>query len=252
MVQHAAEAGRSHEARGVHGEDGQDGEDDDGDEEGDEDASDDVSVAETEVAEQPAISDDDSEGSGDEGAAPGSPTRATHGGGSAKRQHVSMDVSPALAAELDAFDAHRAAPLNHSRKGVAVAPETRSRDRKCVLRFLGWLNANFKLKAPPTLTVFANPQVGAASQKYIKDLVEKHGRKYSYVANIAASLLAVARFVTVRRGGSPDSSVVAELSALHLQCCQQARKQKKFDLAEKPAAWLDWDEVQRVRVAAEM
>ena len=116
---------------------------------------------------------------------------------------------------------------------------------------MAWLNQTFKFKVSPTLGVFAHSQVGAAAQRYIKELVEKHGRKYGYVANMAASLVAVASFVSVRRGGSPDSNVVAELSALHLQCCQQARKQKKFDLAEKPAAWLSWDQVQRVRVAAE-
>ena len=116
---------------------------------------------------------------------------------------------------------------------------------------MAWLNANFKFKAAPTLGVFANPQVGAAAQRYIKELIEKHGRKYSYGAKMAASLVAVASFASVRRGASPDSSVVAELRALHLQCCQQARTQSKFDLATKPDSWLDWDDVQRVRVAAE-
>ena len=38
---------------------------------------------------------------------------------------------------------------------------------------------------------------------------------------------------------------------MHLQCCQQSRTQSKFDLATKPDSWLDWDDVQRVRVAAE-
>ena len=200
---------------------------------------------------EPAVISDDSDDSAGEGSEPVSTTTAS-GGSAAKRQHIAtLEISPGLEAELAAFDAHRAAPLNHSRKGVAVAPETRKSDRKRILRFMAWLNQTFKFKVPPTLGVFAHSQVGAAAQRYIKELVEKHGRKYCYVANMAASLVAVASFVSVRRGGSPDSNVVAELSALHLQCCQQARKQKKFDLSEKPAAWLDWDEVQRVRVAAE-
>jgi hypothetical protein len=49
---------------------------------------------------------------------------------------------------------------------------------------------------------------------------------------VAASLVAAASFVSVRRGASPDSGVVAELGALHLQYCQQSRTQSKFDLAE--------------------
>eukprot|EP00966_Prymnesium_polylepis_P288097 6654091-Prymnesium_polylepis.1 len=114
-----------------------------------------------------------------------------------------------------------------------------------------WLKQTFKFKVPPTLGVFAHSKVGAAAQRYIKELIEKHGRKYSYGAKMAASLVAVASFVSVRRGASPDSSVVAELRALHLQCCQHTRTQSKFDLATKSDSWLDWDGVQRVRVAAE-
>eukprot|EP00966_Prymnesium_polylepis_P096446 2234962-Prymnesium_polylepis.1 len=109
-----------------------------------------------------------------------------------------MDVSHALEAELKAFDAHRAAPLNHSRTGVAVAPETRKSDRKRVLRFMAWLNTNYSFKTPPTLGVFAQLQVSAAAERYIKELVEKHGCKYSYGAKMAASLVAVAGFVGVR------------------------------------------------------
>ena len=60
----------------------------------------------------------------------------------------------------------------------------------------------------------------------VRELVEKHKRKYSYGAKIAASLVAAACFVIVRRGASPDSGVAVELRALHLQCCQQARAEQ--------------------------
>eukprot|EP00966_Prymnesium_polylepis_P302780 6994794-Prymnesium_polylepis.1 len=73
---------------------------------------------------------------------------------------------------------------------------------------MAWLTANYKFKASPTLDIFAHPKVGAAAQRYIKELVEKQGRKYSYGAKMAASLVAVASFVSVRRGGSPDGGVV--------------------------------------------
>eukprot|EP00966_Prymnesium_polylepis_P030902 719019-Prymnesium_polylepis.1 len=88
---------------------------------------------------------------------------------------------------------------------------------------MAWLNQTFKFKVLPTLSVFAHSQVGTAAQRYIKELIEKHGRKYSYGAKMTASLVAVASFVSVWRGVSPDSSVVAELKSLHLQCCQHAR-----------------------------
>jgi hypothetical protein len=65
---------------------------------------------------------DDSDDSAGEGGEPVSTTAAS-GGSAAKRQHVAaLEMSPALEADLAAFDAHRAAPLNHSRKGIAVKP----------------------------------------------------------------------------------------------------------------------------------
>eukprot|EP00966_Prymnesium_polylepis_P243555 5632012-Prymnesium_polylepis.1 len=63
---------------------------------------------------------------------------------------------------------------------------------------MAWLNANFKFKVLPTLGVFVNPQVGAAAQRYIKELIEKHGRKYSYGSKMAASLVAVASFARMQ------------------------------------------------------
>ena len=168
-----------------------------------------------------------------------------------KRQNIGFDVSPTLETELGEFDAHRAVALNRERKSLSVAPATRKTDRERVLRFIAWLSANYKFKAAPTLGVFVQPQVGAAAERYIKELTDKHGRKYSYVAKIAASLVAVASFVGVRRGGSPNNGIVSQLFALHKQARQQARQQAKFDLAEKSTNWLDWDAVQRVRVSAE-
>jgi hypothetical protein len=140
---------------------------------------------------------------------------------------------------------------------VAVAPATRESDRGRILRFLGWVGETYNLKTPPTLGLFAHANVGAAAQRYIKELVEEHDRSYAYGAKIAASLVAVASFVGTRQStaASPASATlegpIAQLKALHLQCQQQARQHDKFDLGAKSDSWLDWDAVQRVRVAAE-
>ena len=158
-------------------------------------------------------------------------------------------MPPALAAELEAFDAFRAAPLNQNRKGVAVAAATRSEDRKRVLRFMSWLVGMGKLSTM-TLAIFASAQIGTAAQRYVKVLVEQQHRKYSYAAKMVGSFLAAARFASVRRAGKYNGAV-AQLEALHQQCLQQGRIQDKFDVAKKPAAWLDWNSVQEVRVAAE-
>eukprot|EP00966_Prymnesium_polylepis_P271136 6263810-Prymnesium_polylepis.1 len=79
-------------------------------------------------------------------------------------------------------------------------------------------------------------------------MVQQHGRKWSHAANVAASLLAATRYVQAR-GGAPDNGVGAQLEALHRQCLQQARQQGKFDIAERADEYLDWEQVQRVRVA---
>ena len=173
----------------------------------------------------------------------------------AKRQHVDRhahELSPALEAQLAAFEVHRATPLNPGRKGVAVAAATIESDRARVVRFMNWLNSKYTFKQPPTLGILLHPNVGTVAKCYVEELISQHGCKYSYCAKIAASLVAASNFAASCRpaaAGTPTS--LAQLSALHLQCRQQARQQDKFDAAEKPDSWLDWDAIQRVRVAAE-
>jgi hypothetical protein len=220
-------------------------------------ASDSDSVAGTEVVgrEPPPVN---SHAGGDEaalgGGAPGPSDSTVAASTVAKKQRsAAFEVSPKLEAELAAFDAHRAAPLNQSRKGTAVAPATRESDRGHIIRFLGWVNTAYELKAPPTLGVFGHANIASAAERYIKHLVEERGRAYSYGAQIAASLIAVASFVDARKANASTGGVdiVSQLRALHSQCKQQARRHDKFDVDAKCDGWLDWDSVQRVRAEAE-
>ena len=216
------------------------------------------SVASTEAADIGEIDDSDS---GD--AASVAPTEPVGGGGvaagqattddvpaqAAKRQHVA-GISPSIDAELDAFAAFRMAPLQKARKGAAVAATTCESDKGRILTFMSWVTKVFTLQHVITLNLFASGNVAAAAERYINEMVQQRDRKWAHAANVAASLLAVARFVKAR-GSAPDKGAVAQLEVLHRQCKQQARQQGKFSVAEKPAEWLDWDEVQRARVAAE-
>ena len=92
------------------------------------------------------------------------------------------------------------------------------------------------------------------AHQYITELVEKHERKYSYAAKMAASFVIAAKFVasrcTTTAANAAGDIPVAQLAALHRQCRQQARQQDQFDVGGK-AEFLDWEAVQRVRVAAE-
>ena len=168
-------------------------------------------------------------------------------------QTSSLDVSPALEAELKAFDEYRAAPLNRHRSGSAVVSATRASDRARILRFLSWLRASGRLNSRPTLAVFSHAKVGAAAQQYVKMMVEEKRRKYSYVTKIAGSLVAVARFAafTAAQRGSAEGESLAELSALHLQCRNLGSQQDRFDVGKIPSSFLDWDGVQRARCNAE-
>eukprot|EP00966_Prymnesium_polylepis_P319733 7376165-Prymnesium_polylepis.1 len=111
-----------------------------------------------------------------------------------------------------------------------------------------WLTSAYNCKSPLTFAVFSHVNVGAAAERYIKLLVETHERKWSYAARIMASLVAVAGFVRAEKR-LPDHGALGQLTALHLQARQQAHQQDTFDVAAKP--FLDWDAIQRVRVAAE-
>ena len=156
--------------------------------------------------------------------------------------------------QLDALDAHRAVALNVERAGGCVVSATRESDRARLLRFIQWMNDTIAFKSPPTLTVFAHSRIGPVAHQYIKELVEKHERKYSYAAKMAASFVIAAKFVASRRttttANAAGDTPVAQLAALHRQCRQQARQQDQFDVGGK-AEFLDWEAVQRVRVAAE-
>ena len=228
------------------------------DEGGGEGGADGDSVASTEAADVADFSDSDG---GDTASV--APTEPVGGGDAAagqeaagdipvqpaKRQHVS-GISSSIDTELEAFAAFRMAPLQKARKGAAVTAATCESDKGRVLTFMSWVTTVYKLQHAITLNLFASANVAAAAERYINEMVQGHGRKWSHAANVAASLLATARFVQAR-GSAPDKGAVHQLEALHRQCKQQARQQSKFDVAETPAEYLDWDDVQRARVAAE-
>ena len=215
----------------------------DGDPVDDVGGSDGVSIAGTEVVDEPEVVGDDDDAE--------QPSPAFH---SAKRQHVDLEpiaVTPALEAELAALDAYRAALINQSRDGGASTTATRNQDRSHILRFFAWLVDQKMLKRDATLTLFCNKYIGTAVERYVKDIVHQHARTWAYAARLLSSFVAAARFVVAQRGGQDPNGSIAKLTALHSQSTQQARIESKFSLAEKPAGFLDWDAVQRVRAAAE-
>ena len=233
----------------------EDDDEDDGGGDEDED-NDDASVAATEVMdEQRGEEDFCSDVEPEEAEAPPPGTAAQHAASERKKVKVTkFEVSANLARQLDALDAHRAVALNVERSSGCVVSATRESDRVRILRFIQWMNETLTFKSPPTLTIFAHSRIGPVAHQYIKELVETHERKYSYAAKMAASFVIAAKFVASRRttttATATDDTPVTQLAVLHRQCRQQARQHDQFDVVGK-AEFLDWEAVQRVRVAAE-
>ena len=150
-------------------------------------SSDNVSVAGTEVMDEPPVVDEPQEVMA---------CAVSISGHAAKRQRVDRhahELSPALEAQLAAFEVHRSKPLNPWREGVVVATATIQSDRARVVRFMNWLMSKYTfIKLPPTLAILLHPNFGTVAKRNVEELA-----------------------------------------------------------AEKPTSWLDWDTIQRVRVAAE-
>ena len=233
----------------------EDQEDEEGDG-GDDEAEDDASVAATEVMEERLEEEDlcnDAEAGETVASSSGFAAQDAASDHTTKKVKVAkLEASPALARQLDALDAHRSVALNVQRAGGCVVPATRESDRARILRFIKWMGDTLTFKSQPTLTIFAHSRIGPVAHQYIKELVEKHECKYSYAAKMAASFVIAAKFVASRRTTTTatDDVPVAQLAALHRQCSQQARQEDQFDVGRK-MAFLDWEAVQRVRVAAE-
>ena len=229
------------------GEEDEDGDDDDED-------NDDASVAATEVMEEQLEEEDfcDDAESGKAVASPSGPAAQHAASDPTPKKVTKFEVSPTLTRQLDALDAHRAVALNVERTGGCVVAATRKSDRARILRFIQWMSDTLTFQSPPTLIIFAHSRIGPVAHQYIKELVEKHERKYSYAAKMAASFLIAAKFVASRRATTTATgdTPVAQLAALHRQCSQQARQEDRFDVGGK-TVFLDWEAVQRVRLAAE-
>ena len=163
-------------------------------------------------------------------------------------------VSPALDAQLDAFVRFRTQSVNRHRKSKAVRAITANDDRRCVLRFLAWLQ-RAKGVATQTLNLFASQKLGGVVEEWIEET--RLTRKESTIAKTVASLIAVTRFaLAVLKSRAAAGTVVSttpldELVALHAQVLSEARAASKFSTSLPPKAWLSWEECQAARLKAE-
>ena len=216
-------------------------EDDDDDEEGDEDSDGDGGGAGGAVGSSPPPGPD-TEPEDDEPDA-GSPA--------SKRSKYALTPSPALERELQAFAVWRMTPMNRSRAAAAATPATVKGDRGCVLRLMGWLDAQGKLPATgPTLACFASNQMGCAAERYVTMLTAEQGLSYKTAANHLGSFIAAARYAATRCSAASPSTL-SELESLHKAAKKQAKQQQLFAAASEQEVAIAWPAVLQARVSAE-
>jgi len=171
------------------------------------------------------------------------------------RRLTAIPISAQLESQLQAFSRFRKSKVERNRHGKAVAVITAADDRLSILHFLAWLNHRKQVVAPTLTSVFSSPKIGAVAQEFVEE--KALTCKYARIVKVVGSLVAVARFthtvsqMTSTPGTYATINIVDQLTAIHSQCCAEARLEAKFSVALRPKAWLTWEECQRARVRAE-
>ena len=162
-------------------------------------------------------------------------------------------ASATITAQLKMFRSYRLTVLNKHRAVGSCQLVTVENDEGSVLRFLSWLKSAKNLTASSLFAVFRSPQLGSLVETYVQHLIGS-GRRFSTAASYLSGLVNVSRFVVAlcRSKGVPiDTAQLDQLTALHRQCQQRARREGKFDgCTASKLNWLDWASVQRARVHA--
>ena len=200
--------------------------------------------------------DDDGAGDGTSGAPGGAPYPDTEpeddepdAESPSKRPKRAMTPSPALERELAAFAAWRVIPMNRERAAAAATPATVQGNRDCILRLMGWLDAQGKLPSSPTLACFASNQMSKAAQQFAAMLTAE-GLSYKTIANHLGAFLATARYAATRCS-TASPSTITELEHLHKSAKKQARVQQLFKAAKDQTVTISWHDVLQARVNAE-
>ena len=171
------------------------------------------------------------------------------------RHFATIPISPRLESQLQAFDRFRKSTVERKRHGKAVGDVTAADDRRSILHFLAWLHHCKQVAAPTLGSVFSSPKLGAVVQEFVQE--KSLTCKYARIVKVIGSLVAAARFTrsVVQTSSVPGAdctiNVVDQLVAIHSQCCAEARQETKFSIAQRPKAWLTWEECQRARMRAE-
>ena len=173
--------------------------------------------------------------------------------GISHRRLAPITITPQLESQLAAFERFRRSTINLRRSGKAAAATTTKEDARCILHFLAWVHHR-KSVALPTFSLFLSQSLGAVTQEFIEEKSISCG--YARICKLVGSLVAAARFAHAmhhKANTSEDvsSAPIAQLIALHKQCCSESRSEAKFNVAQPPKAWLSWADCQRARARSE-
>lgn len=154
-------------------------------------------------------------------------------------------VPKGLEEQFAGYERFGVSSFNRHRGGGAVVETTVSGDRSNALRFFGYLSKVHK--QVPDMKLLASPKIGEWAQAWVEYL-RARSLKGSSLSNYLQSLIQLCAFAnSLLEEGSPDPPV-QELLNLRKQAETLAKQDSLY--AKKHDSWMDWEDVQRVRVKA--
>ena len=151
-------------------------------------------------------------------------------------------ISPRLAKQLEEYKAFRTANLNRLRTGTKVVDVTFESEKSTLLRFLGWCKTVHEI-AEPTMDVLRSDEVGKTVEAYAQWL-EGRQLAWSSITNYLSGIINAAQFACCELEEMPDLSQLGNLRSQTAKMAEEANLYKR-----KSDNWIDWEDVQRTRVA---
>ena len=167
----------------------------------------------------------------------------------AKVANTALAPVPALVTQqLREYAAWRTDEFNASRTAVQVVDTTVESDSSTALRFLGYLKQT-EGQTHPSIKLFAHPNLGQWTERYLKWLKNDLGLKSSTLAVYCNSVLSVATYALTLVSETERNAVPLEqLVNLRKQAESISKQEKLFEVKSKH--WLSWEQAQEARVHA--
>ena len=153
-----------------------------------------------------------------------------------------QSLSATLVKELAEWKAFRTSTINRFRSGSKVELISHEGEVATLLRFFGWLQTVKEVREP-SMKVLRHHDICSVVEEYARFLEEKQ-LKWSSITNYLTAIISAATFANVENETPPP---LDQLANLRRQAEKEARVQTLY--RRKSDNWIDWEDVQRTRVA---